>query len=91
MRVRYITSRYKGSISEKLELKEEKAEEGKVEKGKGAMAEDEEETAESGEVEKEKKMHQCSECGKSYKYEHKLKHHRTWLCIKRAGSWTSAE
>ena len=46
-----------------------------MEKEKGAMAEDEEETAEAGEVEKEKKMHQCSECGKSYKYEHKLKHH----------------
>ena len=59
MRVRYITSRYKGSISEKLELKEEKTEEGKVEKEKGAMAEDE--TTEAREVE-EKKMHQCSEC-----------------------------
>ena len=58
--------------------------EGKVEEEKGAMAEDEEETAEAREVEKEKKMHQCSECGKSYKYEHKLKHHRTWLCKERA-------
>ena len=55
-----------------------------MEKEKGAMAEDEEETAEAGEVEKEKKMHQCSECGKSYKHKHKLKHHKTWLCKERA-------
>ena len=49
------------------------------------MAEDEEETAEAGEVEKEKKrMHQCSACGKSYVYEHKSKHHITWLCKERA-------
>ena len=55
-----------------------------MEKEKGAMAEDEEETAEAGEVEKEKKMHQCSECGKSYNHKHKLKHHKTWLCKERA-------
>ena len=55
-----------------------------MEKEKGAMAEDEEETAEAGEVEKEKKMHQCSECGKSYKHKHKLQHHKTWLCKERA-------
>ena len=47
------------------------------------MAEDEEEMAEAGEVEK-RRMHQCSECGKSYKHEHKLKHHKTWLCKERA-------
>ena len=35
-------------------------------------------------MEKEKKMHQCSECGKSYKHKHKLKHHKTWLCKERA-------
>ena len=57
--------------------------EGKVEEEKGAMAEDEEEMAEAGEVEK-RRMHQCSECGKSYKHEHKLKHHKTWLCKERA-------
>ena len=57
--------------------------EGKVEKEKGAMAEDEEEMAEAGEVEK-RRMHQCSECGKRYKHEHKLKHHKTWLCKERA-------
>ena len=55
--------------------------EGKVEEEKGA--EDEEEMAEAGEVEK-RRMHQCSECGKSYKHEHKLKHHKTWLCKERA-------
>ena len=27
---------------------------------------------------------QCSECGKRYKHEHKLKHHKTWLCKERA-------
>ena len=57
--------------------------EGKVEEEKGAMAEDEEEMAEAGEVEK-RRMHQCSECGKRYKHEHKLKHHKTWLCKERA-------
>ena len=39
--------------------------------------------AEAGEVEK-RRMHQCSECGKRYKHEHKLKHHKTWLCKERA-------
>ena len=57
--------------------------EGKVEEEKGAMAEDEEEMAEAGEVEK-RRMHQCSECGKKYKHEHKLQHHKTWLCKERA-------
>ena len=51
---------------------EEMAEAGQVEKG--VMAKDEEEMAEAREVEK-RRMHQCSECGKSYKHEHKLKHH----------------
>ena len=46
-------------------------------------AKDEEEMAEAGEVEK-RRMHQCSECGKSYKHEHKLKHHKTGLCKERA-------
>ena len=55
--------------------------EGKVEEEKGAMAEDEEEMAEAGEVEK-RRMHQCSECGKRYKHEHKLKHHKKlFLCL----------
>ena len=46
-------------------------------------AKDEEEMAEAGEVEK-RRMHHCSECGKSYKHEHKLRHHKTWLCKERA-------
>ena len=46
-------------------------------------AKDEEEMAEAWEVEK-RRMHHCSECGKSYKHEHKLRHHKTWLCKERA-------
>ena len=47
------------------------------------LAKDEEEMAEAWEVEK-RRMHHCSECGKSYKHEHKLRHHKTWLCKERA-------
>ena len=39
-------------------------------RGEQSMAKYKEGMAEAREVEKEKKMHQCSECGKSYKYEH---------------------
>ena len=42
------------------------------------MAKDEEEKEEAGEVEKkENVVHRC-DCGKEYKYSHKLEHHRTW-------------
>ena len=48
------------------------------------MAKDEEEKEEAGEVEKkENVVHRC-DCGKEYKYSHKLEHHRTWLCKERA-------
>ena len=43
-------------------------------------AKDEEEMAEAWEVEK-RRMHHCSECGKSYKHEHKLRHHKTWSVL----------
>ena len=48
------------------------------------MAKDEEEKEEAGEVEKKENfVHRC-DCGKEYKYSHKLEHHRTWLCKERA-------
>ena len=59
---------------------EEKAEAEEVEKERGVMPEDEEVKADGGEVEKEKGKHQCEYCGKSYAFEHKLAHHKTWLC-----------
>ena len=63
-----------------LEDEEVKADGGEVEKKGGVMPEDEEVEAEGGEVEKEKGKHQCEYCGKSYALEHKLAHHKTWLC-----------
>ena len=47
---------------------------------RGVTAKDEEEMAEAWEVEK-RRMHHCSECGKSYKHEHKLRHHKTWSVL----------
>ena len=64
---------------------EEMAEAVEVEKERGVLPEDEEVKAEGGEVEKEEReRHHCDECGKSYKYLHKLNHHKTWLCKEQA-------
>ena len=64
---------------------EEMAEAVEVEKERGVLPEDEEVKAEGGEVEKEEgERHHRDECGKSYKYLHKLNHHKTWLCKEQA-------
>ena len=70
----------------------ERAEAGEVEMEGGVTANDEEERAEAREVEKEERvLYRCQQCGKSYAYKHKLKHHVTWLCKERASTLVEVE
>ena len=52
-----------------------------MEAEEGRMADDE---RPEGEVEKKENVVYRCDCGKEYKYSHKLEHHRTWICKERA-------